>query len=239
MSAPLIGITTSRRPNQEGTPLLAIPEAYAQALVEAGAAPLLIPMDLPTVAFHEILSRLDGVLLSGGGDIHPKFFGVQTDLELRSVNPDRDRMELHLVEVLVQNGLPFLGICRGIQTLNVALGGSLYLDIPTQLPNAIEHDIHHSQPRDHLAHPVRVEGDSRLGKIAGQSELMVNSFHHQAVQGLAPGLQATAYAPDGLVEALELLDHPFGLGVQWHPEWLAKHNPQRALFQAFVEAAAR
>lgn len=239
MNAPLIGITTSRRPNQEGIPLLGAPEAYARALVEAGAAPLLIPLELPAAAFDEILSRLDGVLLSGGGDIHPQFFGLETDLDLRSVDPDRDRMELHLVETLVQTGLPFLGICRGIQTLNVALGGTLYLDIHTQLPDAIEHDFYHKGPRDYLAHPVRVEANSLLGKITAQAELQVNSLHHQAVHQLAPGLRATAHAPDGLVEAVELPDHPFGLAVQWHPEWLTGHTPMRALFQAFGEAAAR
>jgi putative glutamine amidotransferase len=123
--------------------------------------------------------------------------------------------------------------------VNVGLGGSLYVDIPSQYPNALRHQCSPDYPRDYLAHQVKVSEGSRLERILGENPVWVNSLHHQAVRQMAPGLQTAALSPDGLVEAVELPDHPFGLAVQWHPECLTAHPPMRALFAAFVRAAAK
>jgi putative glutamine amidotransferase len=155
-----------------------------------------------------------------------------------SVDGDRDRVEIELLKGAVQRGLPFLGVCRGLQLVNVALGGGLYEDLLDQRPGSHRHDYFPEQPRDYLAHPVQVEPDSRLAQAAGEGELVVNSMHHQGIRGLAPGLRATACAPDGLIEAIELPEVPFGLAVQWHPECLLDQAPNRRLFQAFVQAAS-
>lgn len=239
MNQPIIGITTYRTTNEAHHPILALGENYVQAVAQAGAMPVLIPLGLPDDQLDEILSRLDGILLSGGGDIDPATSGVEAVSEVSGVDPDRDRVEIRLVKTALSKYLPFLGICRGLQVINVALGGSLYSHIMDQHPQALKHDYYPDWPRDHLPHAVRIESDSRLAAILGTTNPKVNSLHHQAIHNLAPGLQATAYAPDNLVEAVELPDHPFGLGVQWHPEWLTTQAPMRALFRAFVEAAAR
>jgi putative glutamine amidotransferase len=143
---------------------------------------------------------------------------------------------LYLLEQAQSMELPFLGICRGLQLINVGLGGSLYEHILEQHEGALQHQYSPDWPRDYLAHSVQVRRDSLLGNILGVSELHVNSLHHQGVKELAPRLRATAYAPDGLLEAFELPDFPFGLAVQWHPEWLLGQPSSRALFQAFVAA---
>jgi putative glutamine amidotransferase len=236
MSLALIGITTSRRPSPTGIPLITTPEAYVQAVSQAGGTPVLIPLGLPEEALRDVLIPLAGVLFSGGGDIDPQFFGAQMHPKVASVDGDRDRVEMTLVHQAVNIGMPFLGICRGIQVINVALGGSLYTHITDQLPGALEHQ-ESSKPRDEFVHAVEIQPESRLMEILGSSPQQVNTIHHQGIRQLAPGLVATAHAPDGLIEACELPDHPFGLAVQWHPEWLTAHAPTRALFTAFIQAA--
>ena len=140
------------------------------------------------------------------------------------------------VRAAAEDGKPFLGICRGFQVANVALGGTLYTHIPDQHPNALRHDWYPDIPRDTIAHEVRIEEDSRIGQIFGAPLLRVNSLHHQGIKDLAPVLNAVGYAPDGLIEAVELPDHPFGCAVQWHPEWLTTQHEMRNLFRKFVEA---
>lgn len=235
MSYPLIGVTTAHQTGPHGLPLTAIATQYLLSLVEAGAAPVLLPLDLPPAALDAVFRRLDGVLFTGGGDIHPQRFGGRPHERIYAVDPVRDEMEIALVERVVRDGLPFFGICRGHQVINVALGGTLYTHIADQLPNAIRHDYHHDFPRDYRAHPVQVAEDSRLSRLVAEPILQVNSLHHQGVERLGQGLKAVAFAPDGLIEAAELPEHPFGLSVQWHPEWLLD-APSRALFRAFVEA---
>jgi putative glutamine amidotransferase len=239
MNQPLIGITTYRTTNESHHPILALGENYVQAVAQAGALPVLVPLGLPDDQVNGILVRLDGILFSGGGDIEPAAFGMESVPEVKSVDPDRDRVEIRLVKTALSEGLPFLGICRGLQVINVALGGSLYTHIADQHPQALKHDYSPDWPRDHLPHAVRVEPDSRLAAILRMKNPKVNSLHHQGVCHLAPGLQAVAWAPDTLIEAVELPGHPFGLGVQWHPEWLTAHTSMRTLFHAFVEAASR
>ena len=234
---PLIGITAARTTSPSGLPQYSVVEAYVRAVSQAGACPLLIPSSLSENELDTILQRLDGVLFSGGGDIDPRYYGLEPHAKVGEVDPDRDRVELHLLQKVVQEAVPFLGICRGLQLVNVGLGGTLYADIGEQLLGAQNHDFSPGWPRDHLAHAVQVAQGSRLAAILGLKFAEVNSLHHQAVCQLAQGLLPTAYSLDGLVEAVELPEHPFGLAVQWHPEWLTAHASMRALFQAFVEAA--
>lgn len=239
MKQPLIGITTYRTTNQYDNPILALGENYVQAISLAGGLPVLVPLGMPENQLTALIARLDGIVFSGGGDIESCVFGREDVPEVKDVDPDRDRVEIQLVLDAVSEGVPFLGICRGLQVINVALRGTLYTHINGQHPQAIEHTFYPDWPRDYLAHSVRVDRDSRLTAILGTNEIRTNSLHHQGIQTLATKLKATAWAPDGLIESIELPDHPFGLAVQWHPEWLPASLPMQKLFTAFVEAAAK
>jgi putative glutamine amidotransferase len=234
---PLIGITTARRPHAEVRSLIVVTEAYVQALAAAGGCPVMIPLGLSPGLLDGLAARLDGILFTGGGDIDPACYGAAPHPMVGDVDLDRDGVELHLLVKAVSQGLPFLGICRGLQLINVGLGGTLYADIASQRAGALRHDFYPEYPRDHLAHAVEVRAGSRLAGILGNTRLEVNSLHHQGIDRLAPGLEPVASAPDEIVEAVELPEHPFGLGVQWHPEWLGAYAPMRELFQAFVRAA--
>lgn len=237
LNAPLIGITTGRETNSFGTDVFAISEAYSQAVAQAGGIPVMIPLVLAGDQIQALIPSLDGILLSGGGDVEPHQYGSASTAKVKYIDPDRDRVELTLVQNAIANRIPFLGICRGIQVLNVALGGTLITDIADLLPNALKHDYFPDWPRDHLAHEVQIQPDTLLERILAADTIQVNSLHHQGIDQLAPDLEAIARAPDGLIEAVVLLDHPFGLAVQWHPENLTAHAPFRALFRAFVAAA--
>jgi len=239
MKPPLIGITTYRTRNRYGYAQVCLNEAYVTSLEGAGALPCLIPLGLTPAALEGLLARLDGVVFSGGGDIQPQRYASQPHPQVDNIDPERDDLELFLLERLVERAVPFLGICRGMQLINVGLGGSLYEDLPDQRPDSLSHQAPDDCPRDRLIHPVQVEPDSQLYKILGQANLQVNSQHHQGVRRLAASLRPTAFAPDGVLEAVELPSHPFGLGVQWHPEWLKAQPPMQELFRAFVEACRR
>lgn len=239
MSQPLIGITASRIHNHADEPVIALNEAYSRAVARSGATPLTIPLGLSQEALLELLSRLDGVLFSGGGDVETSRYHGLDHPRVGEVDPDRDRIEILLAGQVVQRGLPFLGICRGIQVINVALGGTLYSDVADQHPGAVRHDSSPDIPRDHPAHEVEIAPGSRLAQILGVNRVATNSLHHQAVRQLAPGLTACAYTLDGLLEAFEIPDHPFGLAVQWHPEWMPDSLPMQALFRSFSGAALR
>lgn len=238
MVSPLIGITTSYiAPTQDKSGQFVLGEKYVQAVLRAGGVPVILPLEIPAGAFAQLLGRIDGLLLTGGADIAPALFGGIPHPRVYGVLESRDKMEIELVRLAAEQKKPFLGICRGIQVINVALGGTLYTDIGDQLPNPLKHDQFDGIPANFLAHEVSVEPGSRLSSVLGGTKFSVNSLHHQGVERLAPGLKATACAPDQLIEAVELADHPFGVGVQWHPEWLQDHEPQRQLFQAFINAA--
>jgi len=240
MPIPLIGLTMSRTNDADGQPRQYIPEAYVKAVSQAGGVPVLVPSGLSEESLEAITARLDGILFTGGGDVEPRRYGApDDDPRAVGVDPDRDRVELGLFPYMIQREMPFLGICRGIQVINVALGGSLYVDIKDDKPGALHHPNGDQHPRDFLAHTVQVSPNSRLMRILNADRVEVNSMHHQGVNRLAPRLTATAYAPDGLVEGLEMSEYPFGLAVQWHPECLQAHESMRRLFQAFVEAAGR
>ncbi len=238
MSQPLIGITASRIHNHADEPVIALNEAYSSAVARAGAIPLTIPLGLEDEALLELLSRLDGVLFSGGGDVETSRYHGIDHPRVGEVDPDRDRIEILLTEQVVQRNIPFLGICRGIQVINVALGGTLYSDVADQFSREIRHDCSPDFPRDHPAHQVEIAAGSRLAQVLGVNQVETNSLHHQAVRQLASGLAPCGHTPDGLLEAFELPGHPFGLAVQWHPEWMPTSLPMRSLFRSFAEAAA-
>ncbi|MBW8012007.1 MAG: gamma-glutamyl-gamma-aminobutyrate hydrolase family protein [Chloroflexi bacterium] len=238
MPAPLIGISTRNTTSETyKIPLISSPRSYIEALSKAGALPVLIPLGLPENQLKELITSLDAVVFTGGGDIETELFIGEDHPEVTGVDKERDNMELQLVHDVLETQMLFLAICRGIQVLNVAMGGTLYTHIADQLPGAVEHTFFPGYPWDHMAHTVQLEEGSRLAEIVDTQTLPVNSLHHQGVRELASGLRATGYSPDGLVEAAELPEHPFGLAVQWHPEWLPDDPKMQALFSTFVEAA--
>ena len=238
MFAPLIGITSGRESENGPVRHISVSEAYIQAVIRAGGLPVIVPTGLPERDFEGLRSHLDGLLLTGGGDIDPARFAGRAHARIYDVDRERDNLEIGLAQLAVRSKWPFLAICRGIQVLNVALGGSLYTDIADQFPNALRHDYYPDWPRDHNAHLIRVTPGSQLAGILGTTTFPANSLHHQGLDKVAPGLCPVAFAPDNLVEAVELIDsHPFGFGVQWHPEWLPDSAAMQALFQAFVQAS--
>lgn len=239
MRTPRIGLTTSI--SVATTPeRLYLNSAYVRAVEAAGGVPVLLPPALSAASRASLWTILDGLLLTGGGDIEPARFAQPPHPATADVSPARDALECELVERAVAERLPIFGICRGMQVLNVALGGSLCQDIVSERASVVAHA--QSAPREQPTHAVKLLADAtRLGEIVGTVELEVNSFHHQAVRRVGRGLRETAWAPDGVVEALES-DSPdrFVLAVQWHPEHLVEHDAAaRALFAALVDAARR
>lgn len=234
-----IGITTYNGTNPAGNPIVAVQTRYIDAILQAGGVPVLIPSQLDDAAREAAYKRLDGLLLTGGGDIRVDLYQGLPHPRVDGVDDLRDAIELPLVRTAAADGKPFLGICRGCQVMNVALGGTLYSHIPDQHAGALKHDYFNGEPRNYLAHSVRVEEGTLAADVLGTPLLQVNSLHHQGVKDLAPGLRASAFAPDGLIEAVELPGHPFGLAVQWHPEWLLDQEPMRHLFRSLVDAAEK
>jgi len=234
----LIGITTNRGANAFGQPYVILLDAYLNAILQAGGVPVLIPSLLARQGWQTAYSRLDGILFAGGGDISLEHFGGQAHPRIEEVDPERDVTELNMLKAAVSEGKPFLGICRGCQLINVGLGGTLYTHLPDQLPNALDHS-YPGNMRTVLAHEVKIDEGTRIGEILGEPILRVNSHHHQGLKDIGNGLRIAGRAPDGLVEAIELPDHPFGMAVQWHPEWLTDQGPTRNLFRNFVEASGK
>jgi putative glutamine amidotransferase len=237
MRLPLIGVTTSVTIG--ATPERAyVNAAYLRAVQQAGGVPVPLPPHLDGPARDTLWERLDGLLLTGGGDVDPERFGEPAHEAVYDVAPERDALELELTGRAVEGGVPLLAICRGIQVLNVALGGSLIQDLPTEVPGAIAHS--QKAPRELPTHDVKVmvEG-TRLGTIMENGELSVNSLHHQAIKRLGRGLRDVAWAPDGVIEAVEMPDtRALVIGVQWHPEDLVGHDAAaRRLFSSLVQAA--
>lgn len=239
MTLPLIGVTTRKNFTQASLPSFSIQRAYTDSILQAGGAPVLIPSDLPEAGWQTLFEHLDGILFTGGGDIAVQRYGGEFHPSVSGVDEARDEIELGLARLAVERGKPFFGICRGLQSLNVALGGSLYADLPSQLPTALPHNAPGGDgvpARTRLMHPVKIAADSRLAQIIGVDSLNVNSLHHQGIQTLAGKLSAAASAPDGIIEAVEIVAHPFCVAVQFHPEWLGDQAPIRRLWQAFVDA---
>jgi putative glutamine amidotransferase len=238
---PVIGVIASRYPRPNSTSILAgIGEQYLLAVEGAGGIPLLIQLTRDVAVLDTHYRRCDGLLFAGGGDVDPAHFGQAPHPRLGTVESLRDEVELALARRAVADRKPVLGICRGVQLLNVALGGTLYQDIPAELPGALDHYASSKAPdRAHLAHPIVLEPDSWLAVQLGAGELPGNTFHHQALRDIAPALRVTGRAPDGVVEAVEGHESGFVVGVQCHPEELWEHADRRwaRLFAGFVDAA--
>lgn len=212
-----------------------VPEEYTAALEISGGLPLCLPVLEKPETIAAILERVDGLLLTGGPDINPRFFDQEPRSGLGEVDTSLDFMELEAAKKALEMGLPILGICRGIQILTAASGGGLIQDIPTETENTLSHNMH--ADKSVLFHKVAVEPGTLLHRILETDELWVNSKHHQAVADPPAGFRVSARASDGLVEAMEKTDHPFQLGVQWHPEGtFRKDEPSRKIFGAFVAA---
>ena len=235
---PLIGITTNQSTNPHGQPTVMLMQSYVNAVMQAGGVPVLIPSMVHEDGWDALYARLDGILFSGGGDIALEHFSGDAHPRIDGVDPERDSVELKMLNAAAEDGKPFLGICRGCQVMNVALGGTLYTHIQDQLPNSLDH-AYPGNRRTVLVHEVKLEEGTRIAEVMGEPILKVNSLHHQGLKDIAPSLKVTGIAPDGLVEAVELPDHPFGIAVQWHPEWLTDQEPTRNLFRKFVEAAEK
>ncbi len=216
-------------------------DTYIQALMGAGAAPFIIPAVENEDALFSIYRSLDGLVLSGGVDVHPRYYNEPID-GTEEIDEMRDSAEMTLARWALEDNKPIFGICRGHQVLNIALGGSLYQDIPSALPESqLDHRASvHAQDRTFLGHSVSLDPGSKLASIVGKTELMVNSLHHQSVKQVGHGLKVTGTSPDGVVEALESVEHSWVLSVQWHPEDLYPgHEWSQQLFAAYINEVRR
>jgi putative glutamine amidotransferase len=237
MSTPRIGITGITR-SVSGTDRTGVNAAYVRAVLRAGGVPLVLSPLLGVEHNAVLLDGLDGLVLSGGEDVDPAHYGQAPHPDLGDVDPQRDVFELAIFRDARAHGLPVLAICRGIQLVNVAMGGTLWQDIPSERPRALRHA--QAAQRDDRTHHVDLTPGSRLAKSLGGTSCEVNSFHHQSIRDLASGLIITGRAPDGEIEGVESTDDgPWLLAVQWHPEEFHHHRaaPDHGLFDALVREA--
>jgi len=234
---PVIGISCSTLvlPDMRSSPRFALARYYTSCVVEAGGLPLLLP-SLDPEAAAAFLTRIDGLVLSGGLDVDPARYGQEPHPRLGLIDAPRDAFELELARGAREQGMPVFAICRGIQVVNVAFGGTLLQHIPHQVTGAVKHD-HEGLYDDGLGHSIEIVPGTRLFAAAGAGRVRVNSLHHQAVDEPAPGFSVSARAPDGVIEAMEDAAQPFFVGVQWHPERRPADPLTRALFRDFVAAA--
>lgn len=238
---PLIGVTTSITVGKHPERAY-VNSAYLAAIQAAGGVPVPIPPQLEARALEEVLDLCDGFLLTGGGDVDPVTFNEPPHATLYEVAPARDRLEITLSARALEARKPLLAVCRGIQVLNVALGGSLFQDVASDPGTEIQHEQDKDgKPRDEPTHPVEIVEGSRLAQVLGATELNVNSMHHQAVKAPGRRLVPVAFAPGRIIEGVEHEDDDrFVLGVQWHPEELTARDPSaRRLFSALVAASRR
>jgi len=231
---PLIGIGSDVAHKDGQRDRAFVYTTYVDSLRRAGAVPVLIPPQ-PENA-RELIEDLDGLLLAGGDDCDPAVYGETPHPSVEPMDPRRQANDFTLARAARERGIPTLGICLGVQVMNVAAGGTLIQDIASSIDTEIDHA---SEPTDRHRHEVFIEANTHLANILGARELNVNSSHHQAIGRVAENLRVTAHAPDGVVEGLEDPAHPFYVGVQWHPEDLAREESASALFGAFVEAARK
>jgi putative glutamine amidotransferase len=239
---PLIAVTTSEvrkaesfQPVPEGEPArpeMALGMRYLEAIESAGGLPVVVP-PLPEKDMEELIGRVSGVCLSGGPDIHPRAYGQDEDPALGPTWLDLDDAELAVARAAFEARLPILAICRGAQALNIMRSGTLFQDLPVRDDVKVRHRRGHGEPN--ISHPVEVDPESVLASALGTTELVVNSFHHQASDQLGRGLRAVAWSPDGVIEGIEAPNRDFVVGVQWHAEAM-EDDPAERLFEAFVEA---
>jgi putative glutamine amidotransferase len=232
MSRPRIGLTTYGRDENNR---FSLPAFYVDCVRRAGGMALLLPPGEIDPA--EALAGLDGLILTGGGDIDPALYKGTAHEKIYMVDPERDRSEIGLILAATESGIPTLGICRGSQVINVAFGGTLIEHLPDVVGEAVPHRL---PPREPTRHEIRLKPGCRLAKLLSREAFSAPSWHHQAVRRPAPSLEVVAHAPDGTIEGLELPDHPWMIGVQWHPELAAADDPlQQRLFDELVKAAGK
>lgn len=228
MTPPRIGITTYQRDLDQGRERFRLPSAYVDAVRAVGGLPLLLPPGEGSPA--EFLEVIDGLILCGGGDLHPSRFGGDEHPAQFSVCEERDAFDLHLVHAVLERRMPMLAICRGMQVLNVAFGGDLHVHLPDSVGEAVPHRVSEDEA---ATHRVRLDPRSHLGRLHGVDELEVVSWHHQGIDRIGDGLRPVAWAEDETVEALELEGRPEVIAVQWHPEMTTEDR----LFAEFTERA--
>ena len=239
---PLIVVTTTLAPaGSHNLPSVRLNVQYITAVEQPGGTAVLLTPAHDSDSVRHLVEVAHGLVLTGGEDVAPALYGQDPHPELGGINPLRDGVEVAALQAALARGIPVLAICRGLQLLNVALGGTLYQDLPSQREGGLLHE--QNAPVTHPWHHADVKPGSGLEEIFGTRELFINSFHHQGVDRLAPSLEATVWAEDGLVEGVEGKDHPWLYGVQWHPERgeaespADERDPDRRLFWAFIEAA--
>ena len=236
---PLIGIPCRALIRAEtGKPIFANNRSYVHAVESVGGLPILIPMINDLTILTALLSRLDGLLLPGGIDLHPSHYGEEAHPLSDEADLELDEFEITLASWALQQGIPVLGVCRGMQLINVVLGGTLYQDIDNQYPNSIAHS-HRHLPHTYLAHHINVEPGSRMEAILGAREVRVNSLHHQAIKDAGKGVRISGHAPDGVPELIEVSGYRFVMAAQSHPEEIYSIEPAfKRLFSAFVQASS-
>lgn len=231
---PIIGIACGHEA-KEGRDRYYVNTVNIRMVAENGGVPVLLPNPFDEDKLKAALDMVDGLYLPGGVDVDPHLYGEEPLAGMGSFDPDWDAVDVVLAQAALERNMPILGICRGMQVLNVAAGGTLYQDIPSQVPGALKHS--QKGPRWAASHAVELDGESRLAKTLGATELRINSYHHQAVKDVAPGFRSVANAPDGVIEAIESTQHRYAVGVQWHPELMVERDPMyKALFVDFIEA---
>lgn len=234
MKKPLIGLTPSHDTTSND---ISMRPTYLNAIQTAGGIPVVLPLEGSDDDLQQLVDTLDGFVFTGGPDLHPFLFGEETHINCGSVSVKRDHLELALLPLVMKAQKPILGICRGIQCLNVGLGGTIYQDVPSQF--AREYPLVHKQPfyYDIPSHSVQIQENTKMADICQASVIQVNSMHHQAIKDLAPGCIACGTASDGLIEAMEMPGYPYLVAVQWHPEYLYPTDPAASnLFKSFIEA---
>lgn len=242
---PLIGVTPDFNPGTRGqdvggrVPTYFLRARYIQAIEDLGGIPIILPLTADEHIQHRLVNQLNGILLTGSGpDLPPTLYGERKRFSFETMSRQRYEFELAMGRRAADQGVPLLGICGGMQAMNVALGGTLMQDIPGQVTDPLVHQ--HTRGKSRLVHTIKVASGTLLRRIVREATVRVNSSHHQAVKALPSSLIASAESSDGVIEALEAVDgqHPFLLGVQWHPEYLYdRGESHRRLFQAFIKAA--
>ena len=230
---PVIGITCHQ---EYSTNRLTVNKSYIRAVEKSGGLPLLLPDVSPLDMILKHCDLIDGLILAGGVDVDPRYFGEQPT-GTQEITPERDNYEMIITGEFLARDKPILAICRGLQVLNICAGGDIHQDISCRQKKALKHM--QQAPKWYPTHRVSIKEDTKLGKIIGKPRLQVNSFHHQAPRRIAPGFQASAWAEDGIIEAIESNSHNFVMGVQWHPEQMIPANEQKKLFCAFIKACCR
>jgi putative glutamine amidotransferase len=241
---PLIGITSDFNPGDREDfggrePTYFLRARYVSAIEEHGGIPLILPITQEPKVLQTLLKRIDGLLITGSGpDLDPKLYGQTKRFKFKLMSPQRAGFELKIARMAVEEDLPVLGVCGGMQVLNVALGGTLIQDIASEIKGALVH--RQKTTAADPSHEVRITDGTRLSKIIREPVIRVNSSHHQAIKSLGQGLVVNAVAPDGVIEGLEHSQCDFALGVQWHPEFLYRqHEHHHRIFEAFLQEAAQ